>query len=54
MTCSTRPAGSSRICGVGRRPGRVLLEIVVKDADDETEPEIIHAMLLRRSFYRYP
>ena len=30
-----------------------LLEIVVKDAGEDTEPEIIHAMRLRRGFYRY-
>jgi hypothetical protein len=30
-----------------------MLEIVVKDADDDTEPEIIHAMRLRRGYYRF-
>jgi hypothetical protein len=30
-----------------------LLEIVVKDADDADEPLIIHAMPLRRGYYKY-
>jgi hypothetical protein len=30
-----------------------LLEIVLKDAGETTEPEIIHAMPLRKNFYRY-
>lgn len=38
---------------IGLSSTGALLEIVVKDAGDEAEPEIIHAMLLRRSFYRY-
>lgn len=30
-----------------------LLEVVVKDAGEDTEPEIIHAMPLRPAFYKF-
>lgn len=38
---------------IGAGESGQLLEVVVMDAGDDTEPVIVHAMPLRKSFYRY-
>lgn len=50
-TIARQDAGRTLFIGIDTA-GR-LLEIVVKDAGDANEPEVIHAMLLRRSYYRF-
>ncbi len=50
-TIAEQDGGRRLIIGVGTH-GQ-LLEVVIKDAGDDTEPEIIHAMALRKSYYKY-
>jgi hypothetical protein len=50
-TIAEQDGGRTLIIGTGT--SGQLLEVVIKDAGDETEPEIIHAMALRKNFYRY-
>lgn len=50
-TISEQHGGRTLVIGVS--PTGQLLEIVVKDADEDDEPEIIHAMVLRAGYYRF-
>ena len=48
-----REEDGGRTLFIGLGTGGELLEIVVQEWDDDTEPVIIHAMRLRRNYYRY-